>query len=87
MEVREGLLDVLPEGYGFLRVSGYGPGEQDVYVSAGLVRRMQLRKGDLVGGPIRPPPLTREIPGYGESGARQQSRPRRGDAPTEVRKN
>ena len=55
MEVREGLLDVLPEGYGFLRVSGYGPGEQDVYVSAGLVRRMQLRKGDLVGGPIRPP--------------------------------
>ena len=63
MEVREGLLDVLPEGYGFLRVSGYGPGEQDVYVSAGLVRRMQLRKGDLVGGPIRPPRSQEKYPG------------------------
>ena len=63
MEVREGLLDVLPEGYGFLRVSGYGPGEQDVYVSAGLVRRMKLRKGDLVGGPIRPPRSQEKYPG------------------------
>ena len=63
MEVREGLLDVLPEGYGFLRVSGYGPGEQDVYVSAGLIRRMQLRKGDLVGGPIRPPRSQEKYPG------------------------
>ncbi|MBT8240171.1 MAG: hypothetical protein KJN63_02980, partial [Acidimicrobiia bacterium] len=32
LEVREGLLDILPEGYGFLRVGGYLPGEQDVYV-------------------------------------------------------
>ncbi len=63
MEVREGLLDILPEGYGFLRVSGYGPGEKDVYVSAGLVRRMQLRKGDLVGGPIRPPRSQEKYPG------------------------
>ena len=63
MEVREGLLDVLPEGYGFLRVSGYGPGEQDVYVSAGLVRRMKLRKGDLVGGPLRPPRSQEKYPG------------------------
>ena len=63
MEVREGLLDILPEGYGFLRVSGYGPSEQDVYLSAGLVRRMQLRKGDLVGGPIRPPRSQEKYPG------------------------
>ncbi|MDE0130712.1 MAG: transcription termination factor Rho [bacterium] len=63
MEVREGLLDILPEGYGFLRVSGYGPGERDVYVSAGLIRRMQLRKGDLVGGPIRPPRSQEKYPG------------------------
>ena len=63
LEVREGLLDILPEGYGFLRVSGYGPGEKDVYVSAGLIRRMQLRKGDLVGGPIRPPRSQEKYPG------------------------
>ena len=63
MEVREGLLDILPEGYGFLRVSGYAPGEKDVYVSAGLIRRMQLRKGDLVGGPIRPPRSQEKYPG------------------------
>ncbi len=63
MEVREGLLDILPEGYGFLRVSGYGPGEKDVYVSAGLIRRMQLRRGDLVGGPIRPPRSQEKYPG------------------------
>ena len=63
LEVREGLLDILPEGYGFLRVSGYGPGEQDVYVSAGLVRRMQLRRGDLVGGPIRTPRSQERYPG------------------------
>ena len=63
LEVREGLLDILPEGYGFLRVSGYGPGEKDVYVSAGLIRRLQLRKGDLVGGPIRPPRSKEKYPG------------------------
>ena len=63
LEVREGLLDILPEGYGFLRVSGYGPGEKDVYVSAGLIRRLQLRKGDLVGGPIRPPRSQEKYPG------------------------
>ena len=63
MEVREGLLDILPEGYGFLRVSAYGPGEKDVYVAAGLIRRMKLRKGDLVGGPIRPPRSQEKYPG------------------------
>lgn len=63
LEVREGLLDILPEGYGFLRVSGYGPGEKDVYVSAGLIRRLKLRKGDLVGGPIRPPRSQEKYPG------------------------
>ena len=63
LEVREGLLDILPEGYGFLRVSGYGPGDKDVYVSAGLIRRLQLRKGDLVGGPIRPPRSQEKYPG------------------------
>ncbi|HEY3428570.1 MAG TPA: hypothetical protein VGK83_07895, partial [Acidimicrobiia bacterium] len=51
LEVREGFLDILPEGYGFLRVTGYLPGDRDVYVSAGQVRKFGLRKADLVAGP------------------------------------
>ncbi|MGQ0849577.1 MAG: transcription termination factor Rho, partial [Actinomycetota bacterium] len=54
LEVREGYLDILPEGYGFLRVTGYLAGDRDVYVSAGQVRKFGLRKADLVAGPIRP---------------------------------
>jgi transcription termination factor Rho len=50
-----GLLDVLPEGYGFLRTSGYLPGPEDIYVSLSQVRRSVLRKGDLVTGKIRRP--------------------------------
>ncbi len=54
-EVREGMLDILPEGYGFLRVTGYLPGEKDVYVSASQVRKFGLRKGDEIKGPVRAP--------------------------------
>jgi transcription termination factor Rho len=61
-EVREGILDILPEGYGFLRVTGYLPGELDVYVSASQVRKFGLRKGDLLGGPIRPPRSQEKFP-------------------------
>src|ERR671933_581979 len=50
-----GLLDVLPEGYGFLRTSGYLPGPTDIYVSLSQVRRFMLRKGDTVAGKIRNP--------------------------------
>ena len=52
-EVREGVLDLLPEGYGFLRTTGYLSGSRDVYVSQSYVRRFHLRRGDLVRGPIR----------------------------------
>lgn len=52
-EVREGVLDLLPEGYGFLRTSGYLTGKRDVYVSQSYVRRFGLRRGDRVRGPIR----------------------------------
>ncbi len=61
-EVREGLLDILPEGYGFLRTSGYLPSDRDVYVSAGQVRKFGLRKGDLVAGPIRLPRSQEKFP-------------------------
>jgi transcription termination factor Rho len=50
----EGIFDLLPEGYGFLRTSGYLPGENDVYVGMSLVRRNSLRKGDMVVGQVRP---------------------------------
>jgi len=62
LEVREGLLDILPEGYGFLRVTGYVSGEDDVYVSANQVRKFRLRKGDVVAGPIRPPRSKEKFP-------------------------
>jgi len=55
LEDREGILDILPEGYGFLRCSGYLSGDKDVYVSASQIRKFGLRKGDFVKGPIRPP--------------------------------
>jgi transcription termination factor Rho len=50
-----GLLDVLPEGYGFLRTSGYLPGPEDIYVSLSQIRRFMLRKGDVVAGKVRQP--------------------------------
>ncbi len=49
-----GILDLLPEGYGFLRTSGYLPSETDVYVGMSMVRRNGLRKGDQVAGQVRP---------------------------------
>jgi transcription termination factor Rho len=61
-ELREGLLDILPEGYGFLRVTGYLPGDKDVYVSASQVRKFGLRKGDQIIGPIRPPRSQEKFP-------------------------
>ena len=62
LEVREGILDILPEGYGFLRCTGYLPGEKDVYVSANQVRKNRLRKGDIVSGPIRPARAQEKFP-------------------------
>ncbi len=62
LEVREGILDILPEGYGFLRVTNYLPGDRDVYVSASQARRFGLRKGDIVSGPIRPARAQEKFP-------------------------
>lgn len=62
LETREGLLDILPEGYGFLRVTGYTSGDKDVYVSANQVRKYRLRKGDIVSGPIRPARAKEKFP-------------------------
>ena len=53
----EGVLEVLPEGYGFLRfpVYSYLPSSEDIYVSPSQVRKFDLRMGDTVSGWIRPP--------------------------------
>ena len=50
-----GILDLLPDGYGFLRTSGYAPGSEDIYVSVSQVRKASLRKGDVVTGKVRRP--------------------------------
>ncbi len=62
LEIREGLLDILPEGYGFMRVTGYKSGDKDCYVSANQVRKYRLRKGDVVSGPIRAPRSKEKFP-------------------------
>jgi transcription termination factor Rho len=49
-----GVLDVLPNGSGFLRVGGEGQSRDDVYVSPAQIRRCELRAGDGVEGPLRP---------------------------------
>ncbi len=51
----KGILEILPEGYGFLRTSGYLPSREDVYVSQTQIRRFAMQNGDLVNGHIRPP--------------------------------
>jgi transcription termination factor Rho len=53
----EGVLEVLPDGFGFLRSPNYNytPSAEDIYVSPAQIRRFDLRKGDTVCGTIRPP--------------------------------
>ena len=50
----EGVLEVLPDGYGFLRSENYLPGTRDVYVSIAQIRRFNLKTGDMVTGKTRP---------------------------------
>lgn len=52
-EVAEGILEVLTDGYGFIRSDNYMPGERDIYVSPSQIRKFRLRTGDIVRGPIR----------------------------------
>ena len=50
----EGVLDIMQDGYGFLRTNGYLPSEQDCYVGLSTIRRNGLRKGDKITGTTRP---------------------------------
>lgn len=61
MNVKEGVLDILADGYGFLRTHGYLPGEGDIYVSNSQIRRFHLRRGDKVSGQVRPPKNTEKF--------------------------
>jgi len=53
----EGVLEILPEGFGFLRStdSNYMPGPDDIYISPSQIKRFGLRTGDTISGQIRPP--------------------------------
>ncbi len=53
----EGVLEILPEGYGFLRSPDYNylPGPDDIYVSPSQIKRFDLRTGDTISGQVRPP--------------------------------
>jgi transcription termination factor Rho len=54
-EVRAGVLDVLPNGSGFLRSDAFRQGSDDAYVAPAQIRRCELRSGDDVSGPVRSP--------------------------------
>ena len=53
----EGVLEILPDGFGFLRSPAYNylPCPEDIYVSPSQIRRFELQTGDLVAGQVRPP--------------------------------
>ncbi len=55
LEIRGGILEIMSEGIGFLRLESYKPGPQDVYVSQSQIRRYSIRNGDMVIGHVRPP--------------------------------
>jgi transcription termination factor Rho len=54
-EVRQGVLDVLPNGSGFMRPDPFAHSREDVYVSPAQIRRCELRAGDEIEGPVRSP--------------------------------
>ncbi len=50
-----GVLEILPDGYGFLRTNNYLPSSEDIYVSQTQIRRFSLTSGDTISGQVRPP--------------------------------
>ena len=55
LSVSDGILEILPDGYGFLRDSNCLPGRNDIYVSPSQIKRFGLRDGDVLSGLIRAP--------------------------------
>jgi transcription termination factor Rho len=52
-EMADGILEVMADGYGFIRTANYLPGDRDIYVSPMQIRRFGLKKGDILTGPIK----------------------------------
>ena len=52
-QIANGILEVMPDGYGFIRSANYLPGENDIYVAPSQIRRFNLKTGDIVKGNIR----------------------------------
>lgn len=61
-EVRSGVLDILPGGSGFMRADAFVHSKEDVYVSPAQIRRCELRSGDQLEGPVRPPRRSERYP-------------------------
>ncbi|NJN19843.1 MAG: transcription termination factor Rho, partial [Oscillochloris sp.] len=58
----QGMLEVTPDGFGFLRSPGLLPGSDDVYVAQSQIRRFGLRTGDIIAGQVRPPRESERYP-------------------------
>ncbi|MBO6166033.1 MAG: transcription termination factor Rho [Eubacterium sp.] len=51
--ISDGILEILPEGYGFLRSDNYMPGARDIYLAPTQIRKFRLKTGDVVSGPVK----------------------------------
>ena len=60
---KSGILEILPEGWGFLRQNNFDPGSQDIYVAQAQIKRFNLKTGDTVTGQVRPPKDTEKYYG------------------------
>lgn len=61
-DIRSGVLDILPNGSGFMRSDPFTHSRDDVYVSPAQIRRCELRAGDEISGPVRPPRRSERYP-------------------------
>jgi transcription termination factor Rho len=61
-DLRTGILDILPNGSGFMRPDPFAHSREDVYVSPAQIRRCELRAGDEISGPVRPPRRSERYP-------------------------
>ncbi len=61
--IKSGVLEILPEGWGFLRQNNFDPGSQDIYVAQAQIKRFNLKTGDTVTGHVRPPKDTEKYYG------------------------
>ncbi|MGO8670355.1 MAG: transcription termination factor Rho [Capsulimonadaceae bacterium] len=61
--IRSGVLEILPDGWGFLRHNNFDPNSQDIYVAQAQIKRFALKTGDTVTGQVRPPKDTEKYYG------------------------